>query len=123
MPPKTKGSRKENTPTQSGVGDNAGDDLTPTVAVTGTVDLQQALHTLQEKIDEEVENNQAEIQSVRSDTELLKAIVVEQSHEISTLRSTVTDLQTRSMNENVLFHNIKEIPNEDCKKVVTEVLK
>ena len=84
-------------PTESGVCDITADDPTP--AATGTIaDLQQALLTLQEKFDEEVENNQAETQSLRSDTELLKAIVDKQSHEISNLRSTVTDPQSRSMN-------------------------
>ena len=39
------------------------------------------------------------------------------------LKSTKVDIQTRSMENNVLFHNIPEENNEECQKLVRAALK
>ncbi len=49
---------------------------------------------------------------------MLKALVVKQSGEIDTIKRGLTDLQTRSMQSNIVFH-VPESKGENC---VTKVL-
>ena len=51
---------------------------------------------------------------LRSEVDMLKALVVKQSNEIGELKRGLVDLQTRSMEDNVIFHNIAESRGENC---------
>ena len=53
----------------------------------------------------------------KSETYLLKAIVIKQSNEIANLKATVTDMQAR-----FLLHNVTESQGENCEETVHEVL-
>ncbi len=62
--------------------------------------------------------------NLRSDVDMLKALVVKQSNEIGDLKSgRLFDLQTRSMEENVIFHNVVESRGENCEEKVRGILK
>lgn len=61
--------------------------------------------------------------NLRSDVDMLKALVVKQSNEIGELKRGLSDLQTRSMEENVIFHNVAESRGENCEEKVRGILK
>lgn len=81
-------------------------------------DLQECLKDIEARFAEEQGKNTM----LRSETDLLKAIVIKQSNEIASLKATVTDMQARSMSQNVLLHNVTESQRENCEETVHEVL-
>lgn len=65
-----------------------------------------------------IEDNRA----LRKDMNLLKAIVVKQSEQITKLQSKVTDLTARSMQENLLIHNVQETLTENIENIVKDLI-
>lgn len=53
---------------------------------------------------------------------LMKSIIAKQGDQISTLQAKVTDLTARSMQDNVLLHNVPENPDENIQDVFNELL-
>jgi hypothetical protein len=68
-------------------------------------------------------NLKSDNEKLRSDVDILKSIVTKQSEDIRSLTSQMLELQSRSMRDNVIFHNISEEPNENCMKKVVQKLK
>ncbi len=60
---------------------------------------------------------------LKAEVEMLKAIVVKQSSEIEVLKHGFTELQTRSMQNNVLFHNVPESKDEQCETKLLSILR
>ncbi len=75
---------------------------------------------------EEIQNGYARIREenaiMREEIDILKTVTEKQSNEMETMKSTILDLQARSMRDNVLFHNIKEAKEESCEQKVPKVL-
>lgn len=64
-----------------------------------------------------------ENKELKNEVEMLKALVVKQSSEIDTIKRGLTDLQTRSMQCNILFHNVPESKGENCETKVLGLLR
>ncbi len=83
-----------------------------------------------------IQNNVTDINNLRSDFQqvslkntqlteevnLLKSIVAKQAMDIDVLRRELTDQQTRSMRNNLLFHNVTESKDENCLQAVRDLL-
>lgn len=67
-----------------------------------------------------------ENQELKSDMAVLKGMVIKQNEQINVLKSECTDLKTRYMKHNVLFHNLPESPKspnpEDCAEIIRQQL-
>lgn len=74
----------------------------------------------------EVSGTLATIQQEHTDMKgtinMLTNIVIKQSEMITDMKHEITDLKTRCMRKNVLFHNIPENPQEDCVSTVEKLL-
>ncbi len=81
--------------------------------------LQTQLETLLESDKERTRENVR----LRYEIDMLKALTVKQSNDIEALKTGLTDLQVRSMENNVIFHNVKEAAGENCAEKVTALLK
>ena len=62
------------------------------------------------------------LKKITEEIDLLKAIIARQSKLIDALSTEVVDLKARSMRNNLLFHNFKEIQNENCEESVNMFL-
>ncbi len=75
---------------------------------------------------EEIQSDYARILEenviMREEIDMLKAVTAKQSKEMETMKTTILDLQTRSMRGNVLFHNIKEEKEERSEQKVRKAL-
>ncbi len=86
--------------------------------VTNISDKFENLEEMKSKYDRINEQN---IQ-MRDEIDMLKAITVKQSKEMQMMKSSILDLQMRSMRDNVLFHNIVEERDENCEQKIRKVL-
>ncbi len=100
----------------------------------GKIDnLQQAQSTTEDQyegvlsnlseIEDSYKNYASQSKSLVTEMRLLRAVVIKQASEIAELKAKVTDLQTRSMSKNVIFHNVPESQKEDCYEKVSQLLK
>ena len=93
-------------------------------------DLLERIHFAEELTGEtcsSVATLKKENEDLKSEVSLLKGLLIHQDDEIKQLRDAVTDLTSRSMMNNVLFHGIKEHQvngsnKENCESVVREAL-
>ena len=88
--------------------------------VKGSVDT---LTTSVQKQHNDISTCKDDTASMKGELDMLRAVVIKQSIEIDELKSQMMDMQTRSMSLNVLFHNIPENKNENCKDSVCDILK
>lgn len=70
----------------------------------------------------ELKYAQDDIKTLRKQCESFEKHVEEQNMSNSKLESKITDLEARSMRENLLFHGIPETPNENCEVKVKEYM-
>ena len=61
-------------------------------------------------------------EDMAKDISLLKSIIVRQQAEINSLQSQTADLQARSMRNNLLFHGLLEVKDENCEMLVRREL-
>ncbi len=104
------------------VGDKGNSNVAGKSDTDTTTDLKHSIDELEQCFNEERERSQSEIAELKAEKELLKALLVKQSNDIAYLKAAMTDMQTRSMSQNVLFHNVAEKVGEDCANVVKELL-
>ncbi len=65
---------------------------------------------------------QEENTSLRQEVDMLKELLVRQHKDMEILKSTVLDLQVRSMQDNLLFHNVPEEKDENCADKLKKIL-
>ena len=68
------------------------------------------------------EQLKTETKQLRDEQELMKSILIAKDKEIEQLKTQVMEQQTKSLQNNLLLHNVPEIPNEDCLLTVRNVL-
>ncbi len=59
---------------------------------------------------------------LRVELTYLKSVVNKQTHELASLKKQLTEQKARSMQSNVLFHNVPEERTGECETLVTKLL-
>ena len=95
------------------------------IKITGEYGLQTKLQEVQEETGENscaLSRLERENLDYKEEHTLLKRLVIKQTQEITQLRSEIDDLKSRSMRNNVIFHNVEERGHEICEKTILETL-
>ena len=76
-----------------------------------------------EKLKEDYLQIKADTSDLKNENQLMKAIIIAKDKEIQQLKTQISEQHTRNLQQNLLFHNVAETPNEDCLQTVKDILK
>ena len=136
MGDRRKSSEKGNGNKENQVSDNKATLETIQSSVTEVNRKLDSLRTTQNKTNTKVQNISTDIErlstkyttlqeentQLKAEVNMLKAVVSKQASDFEKLRHDLIDQQARQMRGNILFHQIPESKNEDCKKKVKDML-
>ena len=91
----------------------------------GTDGIEQRLQEACNEIDDHTKKLAGIMQEnrkMRQDMNILKGIEQKQSADLDHLKDKLNSVIARGMNNNITFGNLKEIPGENCKEVVSDFL-